>query len=161
MKVIKEVSQFIIIKDSASLKKSYQNLIMEAVSALDLSYAPYSKFKVGAALLMDNGKIVPGANQENASYPLCMCAERVALYTSSTLFPDQKIIAIAVTARTETNKILGPIPPCGACRQVIAEYEQRQNQQMDILLKGSSEEIIIYNGIEALLPKSFDGSYLP
>lgn len=161
MKVVKEVSQFMISKDSASLKKSYQQLIVEAVSALDLSYAPYSNFKVGAAILLSNGKIVPGANQENASYPLCMCAERVALYASSILYPDQKILAIAVTARTETNKVLGPIPPCGACRQVIAEYEQRQNLQIEILLKGSTEEIIIYNGIEDLLPKSFNGNYLP
>jgi cytidine deaminase len=161
MKIIQEHSQFKVYQNVDTLEKHYVKIISKAISALELSYAPYSKFKVGAALLLENEIIVMGANQENASYPLCMCAERVALYNASILYPQQNIIAIAVTAAAEDGKILDPIPPCGACRQVIAEYEQRQHAPIDILLKGGSKEIILYNGISGLLPKSFDGSYLP
>ena len=121
------------------------------------SYAPYSKFKVGAAALLANGAIVTGSNQENAAYPSGLCAERTTLFYANSQYPDQAVLTLAIAARTEQDFIDNPIPPCGACRQVILETETRYKHPVRILLYGK-KEIYLIKGIRDLLPLSFDGS---
>ena len=113
---------------------SDQELMRMAIDATSLSYSPYSKFKVGAALRLANGVILKGANQENASYSLCLCAEQVVLHRASTQYPNVKIEAIAVTAIPESNPLKSPPPPCGACRQVLTEYEFRHESEIRVIL---------------------------
>lgn len=140
---------------------AYQKkMIEEAVSQLDNAYAPYSNFHVGAAVLLEDGKIHGGSNQENASYPLCMCGERVALYHSAIASPNVKITSLAITARNQYHKLTQPVMPCGACRQVILEYEQRQNQKIKIYLRTDDDKIYISESAANLIPFGFDASFL-
>ncbi len=135
-------------------------LVAESVSQLDNAYAPYSNFQVGAAVLMNDGSIYGGCNQENASYPLCMCGERVALYHATIASPHQKVKAIAITARNDKFKMLSPVMPCGACRQVILEYEQRHKQPIKLYFRADDEKIYSTENSACLLPFGFDGSFL-
>ena len=132
----------------------------QAVTVRKKAYAPYSKFKVGAALLLDNGKIVLGSNQENAAYPSGLCAERVAIFHSGSIYPEAKILKMAITAASDTNQTVAPIPPCGSCRQSIAEYEFKQDTPIEIYFMGESGEVYKSNSIKNLLPLSFDKTSL-
>ncbi|RGN49311.1 MULTISPECIES: cytidine deaminase [unclassified Bacteroides] len=134
-----------------------KQLIDKAKEMTQHSYAPYSKFKVGAAALLANGAIVTGSNQENAAYPSGLCAERTTLFYANSQYPDQAVLTLAIAARTEQDFIDNPIPPCGACRQVILETETRYKHPVRILLYGK-KEIYLIKGIRDLLPLSFDGS---
>ena len=134
-----------------------QELINKAKEATYHSYAPYSNFFVGAALLLENGRIVCGSNQENAAYPSGLCAERTALFYANSRYPDQPVITLAVAARTAAGFIDEPIPPCGACRQVMVETEKRFSQPFRILLFGE-KKIYAVSGIKDLLPLAFDSS---
>ncbi len=132
-------------------------LINKAREATELSYSPYSNFAVGAAVLLENGEIVKGANQENASYPVGICAERSALATAQNLYPNMPVLALALAARktgeqTYTNDV---VTPCGMCRQFIAEQEQRYQRQVRILMS-SSTKVAIANSVEELLPMAFN-----
>lgn len=130
-------------------------LVEEAVNALELSYSPYSNFAVGAAVLLDNGEIVKGANQENASYPVGICAERSAIYTAQNLFPNIPVKAIALVARgTDGKRTKEYVTPCGMCRQVIAELEMRYKRSVRILMC-SSDKVAIIESVETLLPWAF------
>jgi cytidine deaminase len=135
-------------------------LVHKAKEATHHSYAPYSKFQVGAALILDDNTIISGANQENASYPLCMCAERVALYSLGAQFPEKKILKIAVVAHKKNHKELTPAAPCGACRQVLVEYEQRQQSKIQILFMTDEMAWLLYPDAESLLPGSFRPDHL-
>jgi cytidine deaminase len=137
----------------------YKELIESAIDATANAYAPYSGFDVGAAVLLNNGKIIEGSNQENAAYPSGLCAERVALFSANTQYPDTKVLAVAVAAVTN-GKQADMITPCGACRQVLLEVEKRYQSPIKILLCGS-EQIYIVESAASLLPLSFDGSGLP
>ena len=134
-----------------------KQLIDKAKEMTQHSYAPYSKFKVGAAALLANGAIVTGSNQENAAYPSGLCAERTTLFYANSQYPDQAVLTLAIAARTEQDFIDNPIPPCGACRQVILETETRYKHPVRLLLYGK-KEIYLIKGIRDLLPLSFDGS---
>ena len=134
-----------------------KQLIDKAKEMTQHSYAPYSKFKVGAAALLANGAIVTGSNQENAAYPSGLCAERTTLFYANSQYPDQAVLTLAIAARTEQDFIDNPIPPCGACRQVRLETETRYKHPVRILLYGK-KEIYLIKGIRDLLPLSFDGS---
>ena len=134
-----------------------KQLIDKAKEMTQHSYAPYSKFRVGAAALLANGAIVTGSNQENAAYPSGLCAERTTLFYANSQYPDQAVLTLAIAARTEQDFIDNPIPPCGACRQVILETETRYKHPVRILLYGK-KEIYLIKGIRDLLPLSFDGS---
>lgn len=136
------------------LDEEDRKLIDLAKDATRRSYAPYSKFSVGAAALLANGEIVTGTNQENAAYPSGLCAERTTLFYANSQYPDQAVKTLAIAARTENDFLDSPIPPCGACRQVILETEKRYNQPIRILLYGK-ENIYLVEGIEDLLPLSF------
>lgn len=138
-----------------------QKLIKKANIQTKNAYAPYSNFYVGAALLLDNKKIIVGCNQENASYPLCMCAERVALYTYGASHTKHKIKAIAISANYPTKPLSAPCMPCGACRQVIQEYESRQGKPIDIYVTAVGLKTIIkIKGIETILPAAFQQDQL-
>ena len=139
------------------LNKAEQDLMTSAMEATTRSYAPYSKFSVGAAALLANGIVVTGTNQENAAYPSGLCAERTTLYYAISQYPDQPVLTLAIAARTEKDFIDLPIPPCGACRQVILETEKRYKQPIRILLYGK-KEIYEVKSICDLLPLSFDAS---
>lgn len=141
------------------LNKQDQTLIDAAKKATEKSYAPYSQFFVGAAALLANGKIITGTNQENAAYPSGLCAERTALFYANSEYPEEKVLTLAIAARTSSGFLDSPIPPCGACRQVLLETERRYNKPMRILLY-SKKEIYLINGTQDLLPLSFGSEYL-
>src|SRR6202000_1402336 len=109
-------------------------LCLEAVKAQEGSHSPYSKFRVGAALRLQSGKIIYGSNQENVAYPSGLCAERVALFTWGANHADDPIESMAVTASTEEFELTQPVTSCGSCLQVLAEYEKKQNQSIEIIL---------------------------
>jgi cytidine deaminase len=149
-----------VIETTGELKEIEIELFRIAESKLKDAYAPYSKFQVSAAVLLDNGQIVSGTNQENASYSLAMCAERVALYTASSLYPGTKPVSIAIIAHNPHKSIDKPIPPCGACRQVILEFENRFEQAVTILLKDDNGKFYRFENTRQLLPLAFDKSFL-
>lgn len=130
-----------------------RTLCEAALEATGNAYAPYSRFSVGAALLLANGQVVTGCNQENAAYPSGLCAERVALFYATSRYPGIPVEMIAVTAVYE-GKQVEQISPCGGCRQVMTETEQRYKQPIQLLLYGR-EEIVRLDSAEALLPLSF------
>lgn len=160
MKEININTSFTVFSSAAELPQEIQDLMEQAVAIRKKAYAPYSKFRVGTALLLDNGKIVLGSNQENAAYPSGLCAERVAIFQSGAIYPEAKILKLAVTAASDTNPTLSPIPPCGACRQSISEYEFKQDSPIEIYFMGESGEVYKSNSIENLLPLSFDKNFL-
>lgn len=132
-----------------------RSLVDTAREATGRSYAPYSHFRVGAAVLLDNGEIVSGANQENAAYPSGLCAERTAAFYAHARYPDARFVAIAIAARDTTGcEIADPISPCGACRQSLLEYETLAGRGVRVLLAGASE-VYILPSVGALLPLSF------
>lgn len=132
-------------------------LVDAAKEASKRSYAPYSHFSVGAAVRLDDGAIVTGSNQENAAYPSGLCAERTTIFYANAQYPDRAITTLAIAARTEKGFVDKPIPPCGACRQVILETENRYKQPMRILLFGK-ECIYEVRSVGDLLPLSFEAS---
>ena len=135
-------------------------LMEKAISARKNAYAPYSKFNVGAAILLDNNEIVIGNNQESAAYPSGMCAERVAIWNVGANFPEAKIKKIAISANSSISKVDKPVGPCGACRQTLSEYEIKQKQPFEVLFMGEVGEIVKTASLLSLLPFSFDSSYL-
>ena len=137
-----------------SLLKVDQKLLYKAVEVAKNAYAPYSDFKVGCAIQMMNGSVVIGSNQENAAYPSGLCAERVALFSASANNPEEEMHTIAVFA----EKDLGydePVSPCGACRQVMMEYELKQARKLRVLLMGSSGKVWEFESVSSLLPFAF------
>ncbi len=136
------------------LQTADQELVKAAIGALANSYARYSNFNVGAALRLANGDIVIGANQENAAFPSGLCAERSAIFAAQSQQPDQPITTIAVAARNSEGLMDDPVSPCGGCRQVILEIEDRYKQPVRILLYGT-RGIYCINSIKDLMPLSF------
>jgi len=160
MKKIEIKTSFTVFQSVDELPQEIQSLMQQAIAVRKNAYAPYSKFKVGTALLLDNGKVVLGSNQENAAYPSGLCAERVAIFQSGAIYPDAKIIKMAISAASGTNQTTTPIPPCGSCRQSIYEYEFKQNTPIAIYFMGESGEIYKSDSIKNLLPLSFDKNFL-
>ena len=160
MKEISITSSFLEYDSLDELPKDVQNLMDQAVEIRKKAYAPYSQFRVGAALLLDNGKIVLGSNQENAAYPSGLCAERVAIFYAGSMYPEAKILKIAITAASDTNQTKAPIPPCGSCRQSIAEYEIKQETPIEIYFMGEIGSIYQSASLKNLLPFMFDKKFL-
>lgn len=153
---IKQITSTYIEYDSINeLTEEEKKLCVEAEKAIDGSYAPYSNFHVGAALLLDNNQILHGSNQENGAYPSGLCAERVALFAYGALKLDAKVKALAVTARSMKHLIETPTSPCGGCLQVIAEYERKQNQSIKIILYCIDGKILICENTSQLMPMQF------
>lgn len=150
-----ELKSTIQICQMAELTPEEQHLIQLAIDATDRSYAPYSKFHVGAAVRLDNGQEISGSNQENAAYPSGLCAERTALFYAGAQYPDIPIRMLAIAARgTDGELTEEPTGPCGSCRQVIIESETRAGSPIRILLYGK-KYVYVIDGIRPLMPLTF------
>jgi len=137
-----------------TLEERCANLVQVAIKASANAYAPYSRFQVGAALLLDNGEVVTGSNQENAAYPSGMCAERVALYHAGDKYPGVGVKSLAVVATRDGDIVPGPVSPCGACRQVFVETEHRSGHPFSLLLVGKGQ-VFKFEKATSLMPFAF------
>ncbi|GAA4316766.1 cytidine deaminase [Pontixanthobacter gangjinensis] len=137
-----------------------QDLMQQAIETRDAAYAPYSNFKVGAAIHLDNDEIVVGSNQENASYPSGLCAERTAVYFAGAKYPDTRILKIAISAKSMRHKVVSPVPPCGACRQALVEYEVKQDEPIELYFMGETGKVVKADSVKDLLPLVFDSTCL-
>ncbi|MFG6685667.1 cytidine deaminase [Mariniflexile sp. HNIBRBA6329] len=160
MKEVKIESTLYVFETMEALPKEVISLMQKAFDARDRAYAPYSNFNVGAAILLDNGEIITGNNQENASYPSGLCAERTAIYYAGSQYPNAKVVRMAISATGKNKPTLNPIPPCGACRQAIAEYEVKQESPIEIYFMGEAGRIAKSSSLANLLPFVFDKSVL-
>lgn len=136
-----------------------KRLVEEAVAAAAGAYAPYSHFMVGAALLMDDGTVIRGANVENAAFPSGSCAEKTALSYMVANHGERKALAIAIAAISDGKLTEEPVPPCGNCRQMLIEEEQRSGSNIKVILAGNSA-VLVLDSSQALMPLSFTGSNL-
>ena len=152
--------EYSVYNSSEELPHTLKNLLNDARKAATKAYAPYSKFKVGAAILLENNEVILGNNQENASFPAGMCAERVALFFAGANYPNTPIKAIAVTAFSEEKPVINPAAPCGICRQAIAEYEQKQESKITVVMAGQEGEVYVCDSLQDLLPMAFNNSFL-
>lgn len=160
MKKVELKTEIAVFESIEELPKLSKTLMDKAFEAKETAYAPYSKFKVGAALLLENGSIITGNNQENAAYPSGICAERVAVWKASSDFPDEKIIALAITASSSSQLTEEPVAPCGACRQSLFEYEIKQKDKIEVYFMGEIGKVIKTDSVLDLLPIAFDKSFL-
>lgn len=135
-------------------------LINSAKEAIRSSYSPYSNFSVGAAVRLANGEIIIGSNQENGAYPSGLCAERVALFAAGSQFPGVAIEAIAIAANSKNSLRKEPVVPCGACRQVMLEYEKIGKRNMKVIMYGENDSCYITKDVKSILPFAFDGGFL-
>ena len=142
------------------LPQSIQELMHKAQEARERAHAPYSHFKVGAALALANGEIILGNNQENAAFPSGLCAERVAAYYAGATYPGVSFNALALTVRSLNKIVDTPTPPCGACRQALAEYEVNQKSPITLYFMGETGKVVQSTSVKDLLPLIFDSSYL-
>ena len=150
-----EIKSVINVCQPNELTAEEQHLVKLAIEATDRSYAPYSHFRVGAAVRLANGVEVMGCNQENAAYPVCLCAERNALFAAAAQYPDTPVDMLAIAARTPDGELQDePVTPCGSCRQVIVETETRFKHPVRLLLYGR-RCVYVVNGISPLMPLSF------
>ena len=144
----------------SELSEQEQQLVANAKSSLKTAYAPYSGFLVGASVLLENGEIINGSNQENVAYPSGLCAERVALFYAGARYPDVKVKKIAVSVHSKNFEVTEVVSPCGACRQVMAEYEEKQEEAIKVILHSPTDEVLIANTVEDLLPFMFKSPLL-
>ncbi len=156
-KIIIELTEFEKLEELSTQDRS---LMKMAIEARKNAYAPYSSFYVGAAIRLENGEVVIGNNQENASYPSGLCAERVAIFQAGAKYPKVTIEAIAISATSKNHKVTEPAAPCGNCRQSISEYEFRQKKPISVFMMGETGKIVKSNAIADLLPMAFDGTLL-
>ena len=140
---------------ASELNEDDAKLVKEAREITAAAYAPYSKFNVGAVARLVNGELVAGTNQENASYPVGICAERVLLASAATIHPNVAIDTMAISYNNTTGKSDHPISPCGMCRQSLVEYEERMNQPIRLILCGMEGKVIVVEKANSLLPLSF------
>lgn len=149
------------IYDSAEeLPEVQKKLLQQAREVTQNAYAPYSRFQVGAVAQLSNGKIITGSNQENASFPLGLCAERVLLATISSLYPTASIESIAISYNTTEQKSDHPISPCGICRQALQEYEEKASHPVQLILGGMEGPVYIIDSVSRLLPLAFTSGEL-
>ena len=161
MKTFEITIPFTVYENENELSAEDQKLLKLAREAAERAYANYSRFQVGAALLLNNGEIVTGNNQENCAYPSGLCAERTTAFYASSRYPGVPFSKLVVTAINPQKKLTQPVPPCGACRQVLSEYEQKGGQPLTILMAGQEGEIWQVDSVNSLLPLSFAEDYLP
>ena len=159
-KEIQLQSTFTEYDDISDLPEQDRLLVAEARKSVGQAYAPYSHFQVGAALRLENGVILRGNNQENASYPIGLCAERVAVFAAGANYPGIRILSLAITANSTHFHVNKPITPCGACRQAIAEYEHRYQQPIRLIMVGESGKVLVADSIQHFLPYQFNADDL-
>lgn len=138
-----------------SLDESDIDLVKKAYDVMENAYAPYSKFRVGASLLMEDGSLITGSNQENIAYPSGLCAERVALFYAGSNYPDKKINTLCVVAKGDLVPTEEILSPCGGCRQVMLETENRQGNAFRVILVSQNEKTVVFNSARDLLPLAF------
>ena len=156
MKEITITSTFKVYASLNELSVAHKELCLSAQNILKNAYAPYSNFFVGAAVLLEDGTIVTGTNQENAAYPSGLCAERVAIFYASSIHPNKKVVAVAVATKSNRpNSNTTPTPPCGACRQALSEYEVKYHSHIKILMLGENGEVYESQSVANLLPLMF------
>lgn len=156
MKKVEVLTTFIEYESISELAPQDQELMEKAIAIRKDAYAPYSHFRVGAALLLEDGTFVLGSNQENAAFPSGLCAERTAIFQAGALHPNKRILKMAISATSDLKVTDHPIPPCGACRQSILEYEVKQAQPIELFFMGA-EGIVCYSpSLLNLLPFHFD-----
>ena len=146
--------------DGGELTAEEKNLIDVSRKMTEKAYAPYSGFCVGAAVLLEDGQIIKGSNQENAAYPSGLCAERVAVFAASSMHPGAAMKTVAISANTKGGETDHPVAPCGACRQVLLEYEEVQKKPIKLLLGGLTGKVLVVERISDLLPLAFTGKDL-
>lgn len=151
---------YIVCSNPDELPEQDALLMKAAMDACNNAYAPYSGFKVGAALLMDDGTIIKGSNQENAAYPSGLCAERVAFFNAGANYPQKRIVAVAVTAVLKNHIHPHPVSPCGDCRQVMAEFEHRYGNPIRIIMMTEKNQYVILKSVKELLPFLFSSDSL-
>lgn len=149
-----------VFNDISELNEADAWLLQEARSVTEQAYAPYSNFHVGAVAMLENGEVVAGTNQENASYPVGICAERVLLGSVATLHPNVKVKSIAISYNSKDSTSDHPISPCGMCRQSLLEYESRTHHPIRIILSGQEGKVYIIETAAHLLPFAFTGDEL-
>ncbi len=155
MKKIKHSVEIWAYDSPDELSADDREVLEHAVEASQKAYAPYSGFFVGAAVRLGNGRIIIGNNQENVAYPSGLCAERVALFHASANYPGETVKTIAITANSNGFKVTNPTTPCGSCRQVMAETENRQHEKIRVIMMGSSGICYVSDSVENLLPLMF------
>jgi cytidine deaminase len=156
----KKIELSFILAHLNELSAQEQQLVSNAKSAFKTAYAPYSGFLVGASVLLENGEVINGSNQENVAYPSGLCAERVALFYAGAKYPNIKVNTIAVSVLSKNFDVTDVISPCGACRQVMAEYEDKQDKPIKVILHSPTDEVLIANRVEDLLPFMFKSPLL-
>jgi len=161
MKTISLESRIIVYENRDEIPSDIRQLMAEAEEAATRAYAAYSHFQVGAAILMNNGKIVTGNNQENAVYPCGLCAERTTAFAASALYPEVPFSKIAITAINPVSPLKVPVSPCGSCRQVLFEYEQKFQQPIEVILSGQEGPVYHLRCVADLLPYTFHAGFLP
>jgi cytidine deaminase len=159
-KKISVTSEFEVFDTKEELNPSDKSLLVAAEKAREKAYAPYSGFFVGAAVLLENGEVLTGNNQENAAYPSGLCAERVAIFHASAQFPGVKPVAVAISARSSKQILDQPVTPCGACRQSVSEYEIKFQSPIRIIMAGEKGPVYISKSVSDLLPLSFTSKLL-
>ena len=160
MKEIQLSTKGTLYNDISELSETEKRVMLQAIEARKSAYAPYSEFRVGAAILLENDEIITGNNQENAAYPSGMCAERVAIWRAATTYPNVAIKQICISASSKNYKVNRPVGPCGACRQSLLEYEIKQKSTFEMLFMGEVGQIVKVPSLVSLLPFSFDSSFL-
>ena len=161
MKTITLETQMRVYENREELPAELRDLLRHAEEAATRAYAPYSHFQVGAAILMNNGKVVTGANQENAVYPCGLCAERTAAFSASAAYPEVPFNKIVITAINPEEPLKEPVSPCGSCRQVLFEYEQKFGHPIEVILAGQEGPIYHFQSVATLLPYTFHAGFLP
>jgi cytidine deaminase len=155
MKQITHSFDYQIFESASELQLSDKELLDKAKDALSGSYAPYSRYHVGAAVKLANGMVFTGSNQENMSFPAGLCAERVAVFAAMSNYPDIPVAAIAISAVADDFEVSEPVPPCGMCRQAIVEYEMKFNNKIRLILSGKTGHVLVFHGMGTLLPLAF------
>lgn len=155
MKKQQQSFEYLSYDDISELEESDRALLEAARKVTKLAYAPYSNFRVAAVIRLANGQIVNGTNQENASFPVGICAERTALSAATSLYPGIPIQTIAISYHNMEGSSSHPISPCGICRQTLAEYEQRQQQPIRLIMGGQTGKVYVLPAATPLLPLSF------
>lgn len=160
MKEVKVETKLTVIDSIDALSLEDKQLMLKAIEARKKAYAPYSNFQVGAAIKLDNEVVLEGSNQENAAYPSGLCAERVVIFYAGANYPDSKILKLFISATPVNRESETPIPPCGSCRQSIAEYEIKQDLPIEIYFMGAKGQIYKSDSLKNLLPFMFDKASL-
>ena len=155
MKRITHSFDYQVFNSQTELDASDRDLLERAKDATSSSYAPYSRYHVGAAVKLANGEVFTGSNQENMSFPAGLCAERVAIYAAASNYPGVPVASVAISAVSEKFEVSEPVPPCGICRQAIMEYEMKFSNKIRIILSGQTGQVYLFEGMGTLLPLAF------